>query len=305
MAINPGYFVGEAFQSFRRNWVMSLVAVTIIYISLLVMGAFFLTGTLLNKVVSSFEQKVSISVFLKDGAAPADVQALQQDLAGDKRVKSIDYVSKAQALEKFKERTKNVPQLVEQLRGNPLPASLEVSLVDPRQVREVVKSIEADTNLAKVIKNPANPEADDIKYAQEVVDRLFQATNVIRLFVAVFMVLLFIVSLVLIGNTIRLAIYSRRREIGIMRLVGASNWFISTPFLMEGVIQSTLGALLAILTLVLAQSFIVPWLQSTLRFLPVTITAAALGQLSALLLLSGIVIGLLGSGAATRRYLKV
>ena len=305
MAINPGYFVGEAFQSFRRNWVMSLVAVTIIYISLLVMGAFFLTGTLLNKVVSSFEQKVSISIFLKDGAAPADVQALQQNLGADKRVKSIDYVSKAQALEKFKERTKNVPQLVEQLRGNPLPASLEVSLVDPRQVREVVRAIEADASLPKVIKNPANPEADDIKYAQEVVDRLFQATNVIRLFVAVFMVLLFIVSLVLIGNTIRLAIYSRRREIGIMRLVGASNWFISTPFLMEGVIQSTLGALLAILTLVLAQSFIVPWLQSTLRFLPVTITAAALGQLSALLLLSGIVIGLLGSGAATSRYLKV
>ena len=305
MAINPSYFVGEAFQSFRRNWVMSLVAVTIIYISLLVMGAFFLTGTLLNKVVASFEQKVSISIFLKDGAAPADVQALQQNLVGDKRIKGVDYVSKAQALEKFKQRTKNVPQLVDQLRGNPLPASLEVSLVDPRQVREVVKTIEADANLAKVIKNPANPEADDIKYAQEVVDRLFQATNVVRLFVAVFMVLLFIVSLVLIGNTIRLAIYSRRREIGIMRLVGASNWFIATPFLMEGVIQSTLGALLAILTLVLAQSFIVPWLQSTLRFLPVTITTAALGQLSALLLLSGILIGLLGSGAATRRYLKV
>jgi cell division transport system permease protein len=305
MAINPGYFVGEAFQSFRRNWVMSLVAVTIIYISLLVMGAFFLTGTLLNKVVSSFEQKVSISIFLKDGAAPADVQALQQNLVGDKRVKGVDYVSKAQALQKFKDRTKNVPQLVEQLRGNPLPASLEVSLVDPRQVREVVKTIEANPVLAKVIKNPANPEADDIKYAQEVVDRLFQATNVVRLFVAVFMVLLFVVSLVLIGNTIRLAIYSRRREIGIMRLVGASNWFISTPFLMEGVIQSTIGSLLAILTLVLAQSFIVPWLQSTLRFLPVTITAAALGQLSGLLLLSGIVIGLIGSGLATSRYLKV
>jgi cell division transport system permease protein len=305
MAINPGYFVGEAFQSFRRNWVMSLVAVTIIYISLLVMGAFFLTGTLLDKVVSSFEQKVSISVFLKDGAAPADVQALQQNLVGDKRVKGVDYVSKAQALQKFKDRTKNVPQLVEQLRGNPLPASLEVSLVDPRQVREVVKTIEANPVLAKVIKNPANPEADDIKYAQEVVDRLFQATNVVRLFVAVFMVLLFVVSLVLIGNTIRLAIYSRRREIGIMRLVGASNWFISTPFLMEGVIQSTIGSLLAILTLVLAQSFIVPWLQSTLRFLPVTITAAALGQLSGLLLLSGIVIGLIGSGLATSRYLKV
>jgi cell division transport system permease protein len=113
------------------------------------------------------------------------------------------------------------------------------------------------------------------------------------------------VSLVLIGNTIRLAIYSRRKEIGIMRLVGASNWFIRTPFLFEGVFQSILGAALAIATLVAAQSLIVPWLQRNLRFLPVIISGATLWQLTGLLLLSGIVIGLLGSGAAVRKYLKV
>jgi cell division transport system permease protein len=301
MAINPSYFIGEAFSSFRRNWVMTLVSVTIIYISLLLVGTFFLASALVNRVVSSFEQKVSISIFLKDGAAPADVTTLQANIDRNTLVKGVTYVSKAQALDRFKERTKNSPALVEQLRGNPLPASLEVQLVDPRQVQTVVKSITADPVLTKVIKDPAA----DIHWGQTVVENLFAFTGIIRTFMLVFVVMLLVVSLVLIGNTIRLAIYSRRKEIGIMRLVGASNWFIRTPFLFEGVFQSILGAGLAIGTLVAAQSLIVPWLQRNLRFLPVVISGATLWQLAGLLLLSGIVIGLLGSGEAVRRYLKV
>jgi cell division transport system permease protein len=301
MAINPGYFLGEAFSSFRRNWVMSLVAVTIIYISLLLVGTFFLASALVNRVVSSFEAKVSISIFLKDGANADDVTKLQANIDKDTRVKGVSYVSKEQALERFRERTKNSPALVEQLRGNPLPASLEVQLVDPRQVQEVVKTIKADATLPKVIKDA---EAD-VKWGQNIVENLFAFTGIIRTFMLVFVVMLLVVSLVLIGNTIRLAIYSRRKEIGIMRLVGASNWFIRTPFLFEGVFQSILGAALAIGTLVAAQSLIVPWLQRNLRFLPVIISGATLWQLTGLLLLSGIVIGLLGSGAAVRKYLKV
>jgi cell division transport system permease protein len=234
MAINPGYFIGEAFSSFRRNWVMSLVAVTIVYVSLLMVGASFLTGALLEKVIVSFEQKVSIQIFLKDGAASGDVEALQTSLLKNDKVDEVTYVSKAQALERFKQRTKNAPQLVEQLRGNPLPASLEIKLVDPKEVKVVVASIKKEPTLAKVLKNPNDPEKD-LKYGQEVIDNLFAATNVIRMFIIVFVCVLLLVSLVLIGNTIRLAIFSRRKEIGIMRLVGASNWFIRTPFLMEGV----------------------------------------------------------------------
>lgn len=301
MAINPGYFIGEAFSSFRRNWVMSLVAVTIIYISLLLVGTFFLTGAIVNRVVTSFEQKVSVSIFLKDGAAPADVQTLQADLQKDPRISGVSYVSKSQALERFKERTKNSPQLVEQLRGNPLPASLEIQLKDPRGVAAVVTTIKADPTLAKVVKDP---EAD-VKWGQNIVENLFAATGIVRTFVLVFVIMLLIVSLVLIGNTIRLAIYSRRKEIGIMRLVGASNWFIRTPFLFEGVLQSVIGALLAVGTLIATQALLVPWLQRNLRFLPVQITAATLWQLTGLLLLSAIVIGLAGSGTAVRRYLKV
>ena len=161
---------------------------------------------------------------------------------------------------------------------------------------------------AKVVKTPANlgtAKDTDIKYGQNVVERLFKATGVVRIFAAGFLILLLVVSLVLIGNTIRLAIYSRRREIGIMRLVGASNWFIRTPFLLEGVLQSLIGSVLAILTLVAAQALIVPWLQGNLKFLPVNIGGMTVAQLAALLILSGVVIGLLGSGSAVRRYLKV
>jgi cell division transport system permease protein len=305
MAINPDYFIRETISSFRRNWVMSLVAVSIIYISLLLVGAFFLTSSVLNTIVTSFEAKVSVQVFVKDAALPADVTALQTSIQKMPNVKGITYITKEKALERFKERTKNSPQLVEQLRGNPLPASIEVALVDPREVQSVVDAIVKDPLLGKVVKNPTDPTASDIRYGENVVDNLFRATGVIRIFAAAFLILLLGVSMVLIGNTIRLAIYARRREIGIMRLVGASNWFIRTPFLLEGVLQSLIGSILAILTLLAAQAFIIPWLQENLKFLPVSISGATFAQLAGLLVLSGIVIGLLGSGTAVRRYLKV
>ena len=238
MAISPVYFLGEALSSFRRNWVMSLVAVTIIYISLLLVGTFFLTGAIVNRVVTSFEQKVSISIFLKDGSVPADVQTLQADIQKDPRVSGVSYVSKAAALVRFKERTKNSPQIVEQLRGNPLPASLEVQLKDPRKVKEVVATIKADAALGKVVKDA---EAD-VKWGQNIVENLFAATGIVRTFVLVFVIMLRVVSLILIGNTIRLAIYSRRKEIGSMRLVGAGNGFILPPVLFEGVMRPTVAA---------------------------------------------------------------
>ena len=304
MAINPGYFLGEAVSSFRRNWVMSLVAVTIIYISLLLVGSFYLTGALLNEAATSLEQKVSVSIFLKDGAASADVQTLQSDILKDTRVEGVSYVSKAQALERFKERTKNTPQLVEQLKDNPLPASLEVRL-KPESVRDVKLVVDGILKLpvlGKVISNPT----EDVKYGQKnVVDNLFAATGIVRTFVLVFVIMLLIVSLVLIGNTIRLAIYARRREIGIMRLVGASNWFIRTPFLMEGIIQSLIGAGLALFVILGTTSWLLPRVRDAIPFLPLTLSSADMAQISLVLLVIGIIIGLAGSSFALRRYLRV
>jgi cell division transport system permease protein len=193
---------------------------------------------------------------------------------------------------------------VEQLEGNPLPASLDVDLKDPRNVMLVVDAIKASPNFTAVADRPDDPEKS-LKYGQQIVNQLFTFTRMLRYVSIVFVALLAVISLIFINNAIRLAIYARRKEIGIMRLVGASNWFIRTPFLMEGVIQSLIGALLAIGSLSIVWLYILPKLKESLSFLPLTLSGTAATQVSLILVISGIVIGLIGSGLAMRRYLKV
>jgi len=304
MSINLGYFVRESITNFRRNWVMSFGAVVTIYLSLLIVGVSVLTGVIIGDVVASVESKVSIQVFLKDGAAVPDIDALQKALVSDPLVKSVDYVSKEEALERFKKDMAQSPEIVQNIRGNPLPASLDLTLKDPRQVETMVAKIKANELFAKVADRPENPE-ESLKYGQQVVRKLFAFTRVIRYIEIAFILMLALVSLIFINNTIRIAIYARRKEIGIMRLVGASNGFIRTPFLLEGVMQSLIGATLAILTVVGLQAIIVPRLSDALPFLPLAVTGGTMTEIALMLIASAVVLGLLGSGLALRRYLKV
>ena len=304
MSINVGYFARESIQNFRRNWVMSLGAVVTIFLSLLLVGVFLVTGVIVNGVVKSVEDKVSIQIFLKDGAATTDVNALQQSLLGDPLVSGVQYTSKEKALEQFKQDMKQSPEIIQQLEGNPLPASLDVTLKDPRNVQTTVDKIKVDPLFLKVADRPDNPE-ESLKYGQQVVKKLFAFTQVVRVFGIVIVCMLAAVSLIFINNTIRLAIYARRKEIGIMRLVGASNWFIRTPFLLEGILQALIGAGLAILTVAGLQAAVMPRLGEALPFLPVSMTGQATAQIALVLVGSGVLIGLLGSGFAMRRYLKV
>ena len=304
MSINIGYFVSESIQNFRRNWVMTLGAVITIYLSLPLVGVFLATGVIVNSVVKSVEDKVTIQIFIKDGAATADVQALQGSLTSDQLVQTVQYTTKEQALEKFKQDMKQSPEIIQQLEGNPLPASLDVTLKDPRQVENMVAKIKANPTFIKIADRPDNPE-ESLKYGQQVVKKLFAFTQVVRWIEIAFVFMLGAVSLIFINNTIRLAIYARRNEISIMRLVGASNWFIRTPFLLEGVLQALIGAGLAILTVIGLQSAIMPRLGEALPFLPVSANNAATAQISLTLVLAGVFIGLLGSAFALRRYLKV
>ncbi len=304
MSINVGYFVNESYQNFKRNWVMSLGAVITIYLSLLLVGVFLATGVVVNSIVQSVEDKVTIQIFLKDGADTGDIDALQKELLADPLVQGVDYTSKDDALKKFKEDMKQSPEIIEQLEGNPLPASLDVTLKDPRTVEQTVDKIKTSALFLKVADRPDNPE-ESLKYGQQIVNRLFAFTRVIRIIEIVFVSMLAVVSLIFINNTIRLAIYARRKEIGIMRLVGASNWFIRTPFLMEGVLQALIGASLAILSLIAIQAAVLPRVREALPFLAVSMSGGATAQISTALVLSGVIIGLLGSGLAMRRYLKV
>jgi cell division transport system permease protein len=304
MAINAGYFIRESVTNFRRNWVMSLGAVITIFMSLLLVGISLAAGYLVEEIVQDVEGKVTIQVFIKDGVATEDVDALQQYLLDDAAVASVDYTSKEEALEKFKEQMAESPEIVEQIEGNPLPASLDVTLNEPRDVTVVVQKIKDSDLFIAIADRPDNPE-ESLKYGQQIVDQLFAVTRIVRYIGVVFIAMLAVVSLIFINNTIRLAIYARRKEIGIMRLVGASNWFIRAPFLLEGVIQALIGAGAAILVIVGAQALILPRVTEALPFMPVDLPTGALVQMSLILIAAGIFIGLLGSGLALRRYLKV
>lgn len=304
MSINVGYFVRESVQNFRRNWVMSLGAVITIYLSLLLVGVFIATGFVVDSVVKTVEDKVTIQIFLKDGAASEDVNALQAGLLKDEQVKSVDYTSKDDALKKFKTDMKQSPEIIDQLEGNPLPASLDVGLEDPKTVQSVVTKIKKNALFLKVADRPDEPEKS-LKYGEQIVERLFAFTRIIRIIEVAFLIMLGVVSLIFINNTIRLAIYARRKEIGIMRLVGASNWFIRTPFLMEGVLQALIGATLAILSVVGLQAAILPRIKDAVPFLAVSLSGAATAQIAVSLIIAGVFIGIGGSWMAMSRYLKV
>ncbi|MGV8083149.1 MAG: permease-like cell division protein FtsX [Coriobacteriia bacterium] len=304
MSINAGYFLRESMQSFRRNWVMTLGAVITIYLSLLLVGVFLVTGVIVNSVVKSVEDKVSIQIFIKDGAASEDVTALQEQLQSDELVDTISYTSKTAALAKFKQEMSQSPEIVEQLEGNPLPASLDVTMKDPRNVQTMVDKIKANELFTKIADRPDDPE-ESLKYGEQTVRKLFAITRVIRWVEVAFVIMLSVVSLIFINNTIRLAIYARRKEIGIMRLVGAGNWFIRTPFLMEGVVQSLIGAVLAILTLVGLEKTLVPKVGEVLSFMSLALDSRTFGMISFALVGAGILIGLAGSSFAMRKYLKV
>jgi cell division transport system permease protein len=305
MPINIGYFARESLQNFRRNWAITLGAVITIYLSLLLVGVFLVTGVIVNSVVKSVEDKVTIQIFLKDGASTADVNSLQQSLLAENTlVEGVSYTNKDQALAKFKQDMAQSPEIIQQLEGNPLPASLDITLKDPRTVEQMVAKIKANAMFLKVADRPDNPE-ESLKYGQQIVKKLFAFTRVLRWLEIAFVAMLAVVSLILINNSIRLAIYARRKEIGIMRLVGASNWFIRTPFLLEGLFQALIGAGLAILSIVGLQALIMPRLGEALPFLPVGMNGGATFQIAASLIIAGVVIGLAGSGFALSRYLKV
>ena len=314
MSISIGYFVRESIQNFQRNWVMTLGAVITIYLSLLLVGVFLVTGAVVNNIVKSVEDKVTIEVFLKDGAATADVTALQNKLLADPLVGvqnpdqkirgSVSYTTKDQAMAKFKKSMSSSPEILDQLENNPLPASLDITLADSHNVEALAAQIKVDPLFIKIAENPAKPE-ESIKYGQDIVKKLFAFTRVIRIMGFAIVGMLAVVSLIFINNTIRLAIYARRKEIGIMRLVGASNWFIRTPFLLEGVLQALIGAGLAILSVAGLQALIMPRLREVVSFLPVIANTGTTVQIALTLVVAGVLIGLLGSGFALRRYLKV
>ena len=308
---NFGYSLREAGHHFRRNWTTVLGAIVTIFLSLFIIGLFVLGSVMISSVVGGVEDSVTIQAYLSDSASDAAVEDFQSEISSWDNVESVTYKSKDEALEEYRTSmsNRNASDAVAALDGeNPLPASLVITLTDPQEVADTAERIMNDASFAEIRDTADDPESspsDDVVYGQGTVDRLFEVTNYIRIAAVVLVAMLTFVAFVFINNTIRLAITARRREIAIMRLVGASNSFIRGPFVMEGVLEAFIAALLAIAALAGGMQVLMPMLQDNLSFLAFNIPNEVLYATFAGLLVIGIVIGLFGSAIAMRRYLKV
>ena len=299
------YFFKESLQGFTRNLSTALGSIVTIFLSLLIIGVFLVGACIVNNLVSSIEDEVSITAYVSDDAEQADIDSLMNTIRGIQGVSSVSFTTKDQALENFRNSMTSNPDVLDQLDGtNPLPASIDVELSDPQMVEQVAAEIEANGTFRSICDEPDNP-ADSLKYGQQTVDKLFSLTNYVRYVGIALIALLIFIALVFINNTIRLAILARRKEIAIMRLVGASNGFIRGPFLMEGALHALIGAGLAVAALQALRMLALPKLQSALSFLSLDVSGQMYLIIYGSLILAGLVIGLLGSAFAMRRYLKV
>ena len=312
MKISPIYFTKEAFASFRRNLVQSIAAITTVALCLMVVGLIVLVLFVGGKLIENIENKVEIEVFLEGPEVTAASSAvtrteletqLGRTIDSWSEVKTAVYVSKEDALIEFRETFEDNPDILSQITDNPLPASYRISLGDPRDVDKVARRLRELPNIQGLVGDPE----DNIEYGRETVEKLFAFTRWISYAAAGFTALLIFVSLVLITNTIRLAIFARRKEIGIMRLVGASSWFVRWPFLLEGMLEGLIGASIAIIALTVVWRTFFANLASgkMLAFMAFPFDEVAFAQLVALLLLSGALIGALGSVIALRRFLRI
>lgn len=288
-----------------RNLSTALGSIITIFLSLLIIGIFLVGGSMIERLMSSVESEVSITAYVADTASDSDIKNVMDTIQSMPDVASVSFTSKDMALESFKNSMTSNPEIVDQLDGtNPLPASIDVELAEPQSVESVAKAIESNAIYRKICEDPTDV-ADSIKYGQGTVERLFQLTNYVRYIGYALIAILIFIALVFINNTIRLAILARRKEIAIMRLVGASNGFIRGPFLMEGALHALIGSLLAVLVIQLLRMFALPQLQSAIKFLDFSVSGSMYVFIYAVLICAGLVIGLVGSMFAMRRYLKV
>jgi len=292
------FSVTRGLQGLRRNGLMTLAATSTMLLMLLLLAGFWLVQAGLAAGVQYVEQKVEVVADLHDvpgaeGALTVQAVALASDVAALPSVRSVTFVSKDEALSAFRDRLRQRGQvdLTGYLDRNPLPASLEVKLVDPRDYQDVVQLLQNRTHVV-----------DDVVEVQKLVQQLTTVTGVLRTGGIVLLVLVGFVVLFIIVNTIRLAVVARREEIEVMRLVGASDAFIRWPFIFEGAFVGLLGAGAALAILAVASGPMTDFMYGFFRVLPLELGSLQ-RDVIVLVLGTGLGVGILGSWLSVRSYL--
>ena len=288
------YFVKEAAISLKRNNLMSFASITTVAISLVILGLFLIMVMNLNNMAAHLESQVQINVYLEDNLSEAERYEIGNNIKKIKGVEEITFVTKHEAIERFRERLGEQKYLLDALDdANPLPYSYEVKLTLPEQVKSAAAEI------------AEYPGVKTAKFGQEAIEQLFKLTHMIRVFGVVLILFLVFATLFIISNTIRLTVFARRKEIGIMKYVGATDWFIRWPFIMEGMALGFGGALIATLVLRTSYSAITNQIYQSFMFLPLIPQYPFLTNLTILLIVLGMIIGALGSAISLKKFMKV
>ena len=294
-----GFFLRESQRAMRRNAAPSFAALATVLVTMLVLGVFIPIVQATNGAAESVRSRVEVDVYMKTTATAADDARVQKELIAIPHVKSVQFVSKAQA---YAQQSSLDPQAYALLASNPLPDTFHVIPDNPANVLAVRSSFTPPATgggtgmIDSAIQSVSNKKNDTKK--------ILEVTNLVTITAAVLTVLLTLASVLLIANTIRLSLYARRREVEVMKLVGATDWFIRWPFVIEGTIVGAAGALLAIAVLGITKVALLDPLANNWTLIAAPRTIAFTG-LVAVLLGAGVVVSALGSGLSLRRFLRV
>lgn len=296
MKINTvSYLVSDAFKSINRNRTISIAAMITVFITFFILGIFTLLGMNINKVIDDAAGKIEIQVYLEDDIKLVDKREVEIRLNNQEGVKEVIFETKDEAWKKFSEALDNNEGLLRgfSLENNPLPESYIVKLVDSTYAQAVAESVEEMDGV------------ESIKNQLDMVKKIESFTTGIQVSGVIVFIVFIGVSIFLIMNTIKLTVYARRREVGIMKFVGATDWFIRWPFIIEGMVIGSVGALISSIALYFGYNAIYTYLVANMMIVTFISPAIVLSIMVLAFTLGGLVVGAISAVFALRKFLVV
>lgn len=287
------YFFDETLKSMWRNGIMTIASVTTVMVSVFILGIFMVLYVNSNRVAHHLENSVQVTVYMQDDATDEQINIIGSEIAALQGVIKVNPVTKEEALERFKNRLGENANILNALNDNPLPYSFDVHVDLPNRIDEIVPKIQGMSHV------------ETVRYGKDVVERLFQFTKLLRYGGMVIVALMVIGTMFIIVNTIRLTVYARRKEITIMKYVGATDIFIRWPFLLEGILIGVVGACFSSFILTFMYDAMIYKVQSSLVFATIYDTWPLMFWIWLMLILVGGIVGAAGAYISLRRFLRV
>jgi cell division transport system permease protein len=293
MARRWNYFFRETSIALRRNALVTFAAISTVFISLFLVGGSLLVSEQVDLMTGEWAGKIEVSVFLRDDASQDEIDALGQKIESLPEVQDVFFENRQQAFENFQEIFRDNEALTSNVDPDAMPQSYKIKLHNPEDVPIIGARLAGD------------PAVDEVKDEKELVDKLLAVTSVLRNGVLAVALIMLVSAAGLIANTVRMAVFARRKEIAIMKLVGATNWFIRVPFLIEGVIEGLIGGVAAAFALFAMKFLFIDKLRGEIDFVTTWVDTPEILVVVPILLVAGVLSAAVASLLAMRRFLEV